>query len=210
MATSPHKIRILTVDDHPLIRKGISGEINSQPDMEMVAEATNGEEAIELFRQHRPDITLMDIRMPSINGLDAVIAIRNEFPDARIVILTTYSGDVQAVRAFKAGAAGYLLKSMLRTELIDTIRSVYSGQRRVPLEIAAEIAAHVGENALTEREIEVLRRVANGSSNKVIADQLNISEYTVKGHMKSVMSKLGANDRTHAVMIAMKRGFIDV
>jgi DNA-binding NarL/FixJ family response regulator len=192
------------------MRRGISGEINSQQDMEVVAEATNGQEAIDLFREHRPDITLMDIRMPSINGLDAVSAIRNEYPHARIVILTTYSGDVQAVRAFKAGAAGYLLKSMLRAELVDTIRSVHAGQRRIPNEIAAEIAAHVGEDALTDREIEVLRRVADGSSNKVIADQLDISEYTVKGHMKSLMSKLGANDRTHAVMIAMRRGFIDV
>jgi DNA-binding NarL/FixJ family response regulator len=192
------------------MRKGISGEINSQQDMEIVAEATNGQEAIDLFREHRPDITLMDIRMPNINGIDAVSAIRNEYPDARIVILTTYSGDIQAIRAFKAGAAGYLLKSMLRTELADTIRSVHAGQRRIPTEIAAEIAAHVGEDGLTDREIEVLRRVADGSSNKVIADQLNISEYTVKGHMKSLMSKLGANDRTHAVMIAMKRGFIDV
>jgi DNA-binding NarL/FixJ family response regulator len=210
MALSPNMISVLTADDHPIVRSGISGAINAQPDMRVVAEATNGQEAVDLFREFRPDVTLMDLRMPTMSGLDAIIAIRNEFPAARIMILTTYGGDIQALRAFKAGASGYLLKSMLRTDLIETIRSVHAGHRRVPPEIAAEIAVHVGDDALTDREIEVLRCVADGSSNKVIANQLSISEYTVKGHMKSLMSKLGANDRTHAVMIGMRRGFIDI
>ena len=203
-------IRVLTVDDHPLLRAGISGAINAQPDMSVVAEAADGEEAIAPFRIHRPDVTLMDIRMPKTNGIDAISAIRKEFPNARVVVLTTYGGDIQALRAFKAGAVGYLLKSMLRTELIDTIRLAHAGMRRIPPEIALELAEHAGDDTLTTREIEVLRDVAKGSSNKVIAARLAISEHTVKGHLKNILSKLDASDRTHAVMIALKRGFLDI
>jgi DNA-binding NarL/FixJ family response regulator len=177
--------------------------------MELIGEATNGQEAIEFFRRHHPDVTLMDLQMPGINGIDAISAIRSEFPNARFVVLTTYHGDVQALRALKAGAAGYLLKSMLRKELLDTIRAVYAGRRRIPPDIAAELADHVTEDALSDREIDVLRRVAAGNSNKIIGAQLSVSEATVKGHMKSILSKLGANDRTHAVTIAIKRGIID-
>ena len=210
MTTDPAVIRILSVDDHPLLRAGISGAINAQPDMSVVAEAADGEEAIASFRIHRPDVTLMDIRMPKTNGIDAISAIRKEFPNARVVVLTTYGGDIQALRAFKAGAVGYLLKSMLRTELIDTIRLAHAGMKRIPPEIALELAEHAGDDTLTTREIEVLRDVAKGSSNKVIAARLAISEHTVKGHLKNILSKLDASDRTHAVMIALKRGFLDI
>jgi DNA-binding NarL/FixJ family response regulator len=205
-----HTIRVLTVDDHPLLRGGIAGAINAQHDMTVVAEASDGEEALACFRIHRPDVTLMDIRMPKINGIDAILAIRKEFPWARIVVLTTYGGDIQALRAFKAGAVGYLLKSMLRTELIETIRIAHSGMRRIPPEIALELAEHAGDEALTTREIEVLRDVAKGNSNKIIAARLAISEHTVKGHLKNILAKLEASDRTHAVMIALKRGFLDI
>jgi DNA-binding NarL/FixJ family response regulator len=203
------KIKVLAVDDHPLLREGIAAVIEGEEDIELAAEATSGQEAIELFRIHRPDVTLMDLQMPDMNGIDAITAIRREFPNARFIILTTYQGDVQALRALKAGAAGYLLKNMLRKELLDTIRIVHAGKRRIPPEIAAELADHVTEDALSDREVEILRRVATGNSNKVIASQINVSEATVKGHMKSILAKLGANDRTHAVTIAMKRGFID-
>jgi DNA-binding NarL/FixJ family response regulator len=203
-------IRVLTVDDHPLMMAGIAGEINAQPDMRVVAEATDGSEGIARYREHRPDVTLMDIRMPNVNGLDAVSAIMREFSTARIVILTTVGGDVQALRAFKAGAAGYLLKNMLRKDLIDTIRLVHSGKRRIPPEIAKELAEHSMDDALTTREIDVLRGVAGGNSNGGIASELSISEHTVKNHVKSILSKLRASDRTHAVMIALKRGFIDL
>jgi DNA-binding NarL/FixJ family response regulator len=203
-------IRVLTVDDHPLMMAGIAGEINAQPDMRVVAEATDGSEGIARFREHRPDVTLMDIRMPNVDGLDAVSAIMREFPTARIVILTTVGGDVQALRAFKAGAAGYLLKNMLRKDLIDTIRLVHAGKRRIPPEIAKELAEHSMDDALTTREIDVLRGVARGNSNGGIASELSISEHTVKNHVKSILSKLRAADRTHAVMIALKRGFIDL
>jgi DNA-binding NarL/FixJ family response regulator len=203
------KISVLAVDDHPLLREGIAAVIEGEEDIELAAEAASGKEAIHLFRIHRPDVTLMDLQMPDMNGIDTMTAIRSEFPAARFIVLTTYQGDVQALRALKAGAAGYLLKNMLRKELLDTIRIVHSGKRRIPPEIAAELADHVTEDALSEREIEVLRRVARGNANKVIAAQLGVSEATVKGHMKSILAKLGANDRTHAVTIALKRGFID-
>src|ERR1700678_2743435 len=203
------KIRVLCVDDHPLVRDGIAFALQQQSDMELVAQAKNGIDAVAAFRQHRPDVTLMDLQMPQMNGIEALAAIRTEFPQARIVVLTTYSGDIQASRALKNGAVGYLLKGMLRTELIDTIRSVHAGQRRIPPQIAAEIAEHFTADALSAREIEVLRIVAAGHSNKIVADRLFISQDTVKGHMKSVFAKLQANDRTHAVMIAMKRGFLD-
>jgi DNA-binding NarL/FixJ family response regulator len=207
---SDTRIRILSVDDHPLLREGIAAVIEGQADMVVVAEATNGREAIERFREWRPDVTLMDLQMPELSGIDAIIAIRREFPHARIVVLTTYRGDVQALRAFKAGASGYLLKNMLRKDLLDTIRSVHAGKRRIPEEIAAEIAEHATDDALTEREVEVLRHVAAGNANKEIAVRLKISEETVKAHMKKLMAKLGANDRTHAVTIALKRGILEV
>jgi DNA-binding NarL/FixJ family response regulator len=188
---------------------GISGEINAQPDMRVVAEASDGDEALVLFRKHRPDITLMDIRMPKVNGIAAISAVRTEFPHARIIVLTTAAGDVQAVRAFKAGAVGYLLKNLLRKELVETIRLVHHGHKRVPPEIAQQIAEHAADDSITARELDVLRGVANGGSNKIIASDLNISEHTVKNHLKSILSKLDAHDRTHAVMIALKRGFLD-
>jgi DNA-binding NarL/FixJ family response regulator len=205
----PKQIRVMTVDDHPLLREGIAAVLQDEPDMVLVAEATNGDDAIRSFRQHRPDVTLMDIQMPGMCGIDAMTAIRTEFPSARFVVLTTYQGDVQALRALKAGASGYLLKSMLRKELLETIRIVNSGNRRIPPEVAAELADHLADDALSEREMEILRQVASGNSNKLIASHLRISEATVKGHMKNILSKLGANDRTHAVTIAIKRGIID-
>ena len=207
-ATNP--ITILTVDDHPMLREGIAAAIRRQADMLLVAEAQDGKEAVELFRVHRPDITLMDLQMPAMNGIEAITAICKEFPGARIIVLTTYSGDAQAARAFKAGASGYLLKNMLRKELVETIRSVHGGRKRIPSEIAREIAEHHIDDALTEREMEVLREVAAGNSNKIIAGHLNISEQTVKTHMKIILAKLAANDRTHAVTIALKRGIIEI
>jgi DNA-binding NarL/FixJ family response regulator len=203
-------IRVLIVDDHPLLREGVTAVLQEESDIAIVAEATRGAEAFELFRQHRPDVTLMDLRMPDMSGIAAITAIRAEFPNARIVVLTSYAGDAHAVGALKAGASAYLLKSMLRKELLDTIRAVHAGRRRVPPEIAIEIAEHAADDALTERELEVLRRVGGGLSNKQIAQQLAISEGTVKAHMKSILPKLGARDRTHAVMIAVKRGIIEV
>ena len=204
-----HSIRVMAVDDHPLMMAGIVGEINAQIDMRVVAEASDGDVALGLFRKHRPDVTLMDIRMPKVNGIEAISSIRQEFPHARIVVLTTSAGDVQILRAFKAGAVGYLLKNLLRTELVETIRLVHSGHKRIPPEIAQQLAEHAADDSITTRELDVLRGVANGNSNKIIASDLKISEHTVKNHLKSILSKLNASDRTHAVMIALKRGFLD-
>jgi DNA-binding NarL/FixJ family response regulator len=209
MSANP-SIRILTVDDHPMLRDGIAAVLRRETDMTLVAEASNGSDAIEQFRIHHPDITLMDLQMPLMNGTDAIVAIRKDFPNARIIVLTTYSGDAQAVKAFKAGAWGYLLKSMVRKELVETIRSVHGGKKRIPPEIAIEMAQHHTDDALTEREIEVLQLVATGNANKAIADHLFVSEETIKAHMRNILSKLGANDRTHAVTIALKRGIIGI
>lgn len=203
-------IRILAVDDHPLMRDGVAHAISRQNDMELVAEATDGAEALAAYRKHRPDVTLMDLQMPGMNGVEAIQAIREEFPDAKIVVLTTYSGDVQAARALKAGAVGYLLKSMLRTELIETIRTAARGGKHIPREVAIGMAEFMGSESLSKRELEVLQAVAAGSSNKIIAAELGISEDTVKGHMKNILGKLHANDRTHAVILALKRGIMDV
>ena len=200
---------MLAVDDHPVLREGIAALIGSEEDMELVGEASNGREALDLFRKYQPDITLMDLRMPEMNGIDAVGAIRGEFPDARIIVLTTHPGDVQVSRALKAGARGYLLKGMLRKELSETIRAVHAGHKRLSSEAAAEIAEHAIDDALTPREIDVLRLVAAGNANKEIGAQLLLTEVTVKTHVKNILAKLGANDRTHAVTIALKRGFLD-
>jgi DNA-binding NarL/FixJ family response regulator len=208
--SKPKAIRILVVDDHQLLREGIAAVLEGEHDMALVGEASSGVEAMENFRRMRPDVTLMDLRMPDMSGIEAITAIRAEFPSARIIVLTTYSGDVQAAAALKAGAAGYLLKNLLRKQLTDTIRIVHSGRRSVPPEIAMDIAEHVADDALTLREIQVLRRVAAGMSNKLIGVELSISEGTVKTHMKSILPKLDASDRTHAVTIALKRGMLDL
>ena len=210
MVTSPIPIRVLTVDDHALIREGIAALVGNQKDMRLVGEASNGREAIEQFRLHRPDVMLMDLQMPEMNGIDALIAIRGEFPGARIIMLTTYAGDILCKRAMQAGAQAYILKGNVRKDLLDTIRAVRAGKKFVHAEVAAELASHAADDALTEREIEVLSLIAAGNSNKLIADQLSISEDTVKGHVKSILSKLGVNDRTHAVTVGLKRGIIDL
>lgn len=206
----PALIRVLSADDHPVMRDGIAFALQRERDMELVAEARDGSEAVDAYRRHRPDVTLMDLQMPGIGGLAAMSTILQEFPRARIIVLTTYSGDIHASRALKLGAVGYLLKSMLRTELITVIREIHAGQKRIPNEIAAQIASHVMLETLSDRELEVLRSVAKGNSNKVTADVLGIAEDTVKGHMRNVLTKLQANDRTHAVTIALKRGYLDV
>jgi DNA-binding NarL/FixJ family response regulator len=208
--TGDRQIKLMIVDDHPLMRAGIAGEINAQRDMKVVAEAEDGQSALELFRKHLPDITLMDLKMPRVNGIDCLTAIRSEFRHARIIVLTTAAGDIQAARAFKAGAVGFLFKDTLRADLVNTIRTVHAGGRAIPGEIARLIAEHAWEDLLTAREIEVLRGVAQGQSNKLIADELKIAEYTVKNHLKSILSKLNADDRTHAVTIALRRGYIDL
>ncbi|NYF79043.1 response regulator transcription factor [Granulicella arctica] len=204
-----NRIRVLCADDHPLVRDGIAFALLQETDMELVGEAKDGQEAVESYRRLRPDVTLMDLQMPRMNGMEALVSIRNEFPQAKIVVLTTYSGDIQASRALKSGASSYLLKDMLRDNLIETIRCVHAGQTKIPAEIATGLAEHLNSDDLSPREIEVLQNAADGCSNKIIADRLGLTEQTVKGYMKSVFAKLGANDRTHAVMIAVKRGFLD-
>jgi DNA-binding NarL/FixJ family response regulator len=203
-------IKVLTVDDHPILREGIAAIIENHADIVLVGEAGNGREAIECFRKLHPDVTLMDLVMPEMNGIVATIAIRKEFPNARIVVLTTYKGDVQAAQALDAGASGYLLKSTLRKDLVDTIRGVHAGQKRIPPEIALAMAEHHATDALTARELEVLLEIAAGNANKIVAAHLSIAEETVKGHVKAILAKLSANDRTHAVTIAVKRGIISL
>ncbi|MBB6095837.1 DNA-binding NarL/FixJ family response regulator [Povalibacter uvarum] len=207
---STDRIRVLTVDDHPMLREGIAAVVQPRADMVLVGEAEDGAQAVDAFRQLRPDVTLMDLQMPNLNGVDAIIKIRAEFPTARIIVLTTYAGDVLALRALRAGAVGYLLKGTLRKELLDAIRTVHAGRKHIPVEVAQQIALHAGEDSLTEREISVLNLVSTGHANKEIARVLSISEDTVKGHLKSIFSKLDVGDRTQAVTLAAKRGIIDL
>ncbi len=203
-------IRVLCVDDHPLMRAGIRATLEGQPDIQFVAEASDGAAAIAAWREHRPDVALMDLQMTGMNGIEAIQAIRREFPAARLIVLTTYDGDVQVTRALKAGASGYLLKSMLRHDLLRAIRTVHAGQRAIPPEVAVQLSGYIDAAALTPREVEVLDTISAGNSNKIVADKLRITEDTVKGHVSSIMSKLQANDRTHAVLIAIRRGFLDL
>jgi DNA-binding NarL/FixJ family response regulator len=210
MSIGHSPIRILAVDDHALLRQGIAVLVNGESDMKLVAEASDGQEAIDKFRLHRPDVTLMDLQMPVLNGIEAIIGIRSEFPNARIIVLTTYTGDVQVLRALKAGARGYILKGHVRRELLDTIRAIHAGQKRIPPEVAAELAEHAADEDLTSREIDVLRLIASGNANKEIAHQLSVAEETVKSHVTNILAKLGANDRTHAVTIGLKRGIIEL
>ena len=209
MSTIANSIRILSCDDHPLFRQGIAALLATQPDMSLVAEASNGRDAIQQFRAHRPDITLMDMQMPEMNGLDALTTIRGEFPEARIIVLTTYTGDVQVLRAMKVGARAYLLKNLLDKELLETIRAVHAGKRTLSAEASFELAEHAADEALTPGEVDVLRLIASGNANKEIAARLSITEETVKGRVKNILSKLDANDRTHAAMIGVRRGIIE-
>ena len=204
------RIRVLSVDDHPLLSEGIATMINSQPDMQLISQASSGSEAIQQYRQHRPDVTLMDLRLPDLSGIDAMIAIRTEFPEARVVMLTTFEGDVEIQRALQAGARGYLLKNMPPGEILDVIRQVHAGKKRVPPQVAAQIAEHMSDEVLTAREVEVLRKIGGGNRNKDIADLLFISEETVKVHIKHIMDKLGAKDRTQAIAIGVRRGIIEL
>ena len=210
MSSGAKPILVLAADDHPLLRKGIAALVNAESDMKLVAEAATGADAVKLFKHYQPDITLMDLQMPDMSGIEATIAIREEYPEARIIILTTYTGDTQVVRALKAGARGYLLKANVNQELLDAIRDVHAGQRRLPPEVAAEVAEHTGREALSGREIEVLQLIAAGNANKEVASRLSIGEDTVKRHVTNILAKLEANDRTHAVTIAVKRGIIEL
>jgi len=210
MSDDTKQIKIMTVDDHPILRQGIAALIADEADMTLVAEATNGREAIQQFRAHRPDVTLMDLQMPEMNGLDAMIAIRGEFPDARIIVLTTYTGDAQARRAIQAGARAYLLKNSLHNQLLDTIRAVHAGRKSLSPEVSFELAEHAAEDTLSPLEVRVLRLIAEGNSNKEIAARLSVTEDSVKGHVRNILSKLGANDRTQAAMIGVKRGIIEI
>jgi DNA-binding NarL/FixJ family response regulator len=210
MTVVSNPIRIMAVDDHPLLLQGLATIVGDQPDMLIVAQASNGREAIQQFRSHHPDVTLMDLQMPEMSGLDAMIAIRDEFPEAKFIVLTTYTGDIQVLRAMKAGARGYLLKNLLHKELLTTIRAVHAGKKTLSAEASYSLADHAGDDALTPGEVDVLRLIAAGNANKQIAAQLSITEDTVKGRVKNILSKLGANDRTHAAMIGIKRGIIDL
>jgi DNA-binding NarL/FixJ family response regulator len=210
MSAEASPIRILVVDDHPVVRQGVAGLVGGHPDMRVVGEASNGREAIQQFRAHHPDVVLMDLQMPEMNGLDALMAIRDEAPEARIIVLTTYAGDTQVLRAIKAGARGYLLKSALHRELLETIRAVHAGKKSLSAEVSYELAEHATDDVLTPAEVRVLRLIAEGNANKEIAEQLSVSEETVKGQVRNILSKLGAKDRTHAAMIGLKRGIIEV
>jgi DNA-binding NarL/FixJ family response regulator len=210
MSSDRRIIRILSVDDHPLLREGIAALVNAEPDMKLIAEALNGADAVEKFRLYQPEITLMDLQMPKMDGVEAICHILEACPEAHIIVLTTYSGDAQVLRALKAGARGYILKGLVHRELLDAIRTVHAGQKRIPPEVARQLAEHATDEELSLRQVEILKMIAEGKPNKLIADQLEIGEATVKSHVTNILSRLGANDRTHAVTIALRRGIIDL